>query len=371
MRLVLVPLIPMTFALALIILYKLYEASFHETRRVAIERDLSLIDRTPSEELARLRRAIGSDLDALPPVRIRSVHDANLASTGNSVRERESRDAETRAACLFTGAFVSPRDDFVDCASYCKVEDGVAYKFIDEVESMLREGSVRTGSYCVPTAAVRCNTNTSLLVYGRDEWRCLPQTRAFAGEGGNKIVACDGNLLDRSTGRVWRDSIDHTLRFSSVDELMGDGSYRFVCPPSTDRLGNPRIPCPLDRLYLLENYCASVIPYASLDIRPNFETGACVCDDNTRPDPQTGICMPLSIGRDSTTGETIMSVDRCVEFWTVRSTLPLGDAISFPCGIENSDASASYPACVGTRALTSHVVAPSPYAMRESALLGP
>lgn len=182
----------------------MYESAFHANRRRGIEAALARAAKTNglTNETIELRRHIGNSVDALPPVRIDSLlSEASSSIEESAARRDELARAERRAACLGNGAFVSSRDD---CRAYCDVEDGVEYRYVDSVESMLRDGklAIKPGSYCLPTAAARCNLNTSILVYGKYDWRCLSQTRAFSGEGGNRIVVCDGRLLDRATGRV-------------------------------------------------------------------------------------------------------------------------------------------------------------------------
>lgn len=145
-----------------------YDAVFHRNRRRLVDLELRMLDDRSgiSSEVAKLRRFIGVGIDALSPVRIDSFVDESESEA--VARNDELTRAERRAACL---AFVSSRDDYVDCRAYCDMENGVEYRYIDS--AVLRDTNTRAGSYCMLTVASRCNLNTSFLVYGKDGDACL------------------------------------------------------------------------------------------------------------------------------------------------------------------------------------------------------
>lgn len=336
-------------------MYAIYQEVYHFPRLTAVSDELARYNDAslPDDELLRLRDRMGVGVDSLPIVRFQTHDDA----PANEADRAEIERRRLRARCLSTGVFLYDRDEYVDCRSYCYVSDGVDYKFFDRTGAIL-DGTVnsRAGAYCLPTDATVCNENTSLLLYSKDSWRCIPQTRAFAGEGGNKIVVCNGSLLDRATSIVWKNFIDPTLRFSDIDERLNtddddDDAYRFVCPPDTrDANDNLMISSPFDRLQLLENFCASAIPKAADYIRPDFNTGACICtssndDDMLVPDPVTGVCIP----HEKTFDDFELSIPdtKCVEMWSVWSSVAatVSQHRLEPCGITASaDESTVFPA---------------------------
>lgn len=374
------------FSLLICMIYIVYHDTYHMGRIRDIERNLRLwyneLDDEDDEDkpdgtsvggrrnrILRLRERLGIGMDSLPPVRFQAKQSDKSLNNNN---DDDEKIRARRYVCLTTGLYLSPQDDYVDCRTHCAVTDGVEYKYVDRIGAIVNGRQTRAGSYCLPTDAALCNTNTSLIVYGKASWRCMPQTRAFAGTGGNRIVVCDGTLLDRATGRIWRDFIDPTLQFSSIDEKLSHGAdradYRFVCPPSRDRLGNKRIESPLDRLIQLDNYCAAMIPHADSTIQPDFRNNTCSCSTLTRPDPESHMCTPYQIGFNNRTYESTIRLDQCVETWSVRSTYPTNDAPLYPCGVARETGSdVAYPSCQKVNAVLFDRVVPSSYALSEHA----
>lgn len=221
------------------------------------------------DKILRMRKQLGVGIDSLQTVRFSSTASEEEESGDDN---EEEQILARQHECLTIGVYLSPEDDYLDCRSYCGVTDGVDYRFYDRTVLILNA----------------CNSNTSLVLYTKHGWRCMPQMRAFGDEGGNLITACNGTLLDRATGPVWRKHIDPTLTFDSIDEKLPNvderdefDGYRIVCPPgSTGEISNALIPAPFDRLLHIRNVCASLIPYADTEeIRPNFLSGECECDD--------------------------------------------------------------------------------------------
>lgn len=360
--------------------YALHDRIYRRVIRRGVERGLATwYDGGPEgrhdrNRVAELRQKLGVNIDSLPPVRL-GAKDSRVDSPSNDDHDDEDNDdaeaRDRRHRCLTIGEYVSSVYDYVNCRSYCRVADGVEYRYFDRAGLLIDGRRGRVGSYCLPTRAAMCNTNTSIVVYtgSKDNWKCLPQTRAFAGEGGNRIVVCDGSLLDRATGIVWREFIDPTLQFSSIDErLPNDGGYRFVCPASRDRLGNTRVESPMDRLLHFDNYCAALIPFAAADIRPDFRTGRCICSDSTREDPVGKMCAPYEAEFNGNTYETTLRAEHCIEMWSVRSVYDVETfRRTIPCGVEHgTGANVSYPSCVRLKAFVFDRPIPSAYAMMQS-----
>lgn len=316
------------------------------------------------DRLIRLRNRLRIGIDSLPEVRFEAWEEER-----DPPDEEESR--EIQRLCLTVGVYLGPEDEYVDCRTYCSVSDGVDYKYFATPGKIIAGNQGRKGSYCLPTDAAICNENTSIVVYGKDGWRCFPQMRAFAGEGGNKIVCCDGNLLDRATGRIWRGYIDPSLRLTDIDEPLPDGTYRFVCPPALDEINNPKIESPIDRLYMLTNPCSKLIPYANQNIKPNFADGTCDCGPSDLAEYHEAwqTCVP-PMRAPVDRFEFPISRTKCVEKWTVfgeyqKESNENPNQYKWFCGFDSGQVSAAYPSVIVERAQVVDRLTPSVYALRE------
>lgn len=316
------------------------------------------------DRLIKLRNRLKIGIDSLPEVRFEAWEEER-----DPPDEEESR--EIQRLCLTVGVYLGPEDEYVDCRTHCSVSDGVDYKYFSTAGKIIAGNQGKKGAYCLPTDAAICNENTSIVVYGKDGWRCFPQMRAFAGEGGNKIVCCNGELLDRATGKVWRGYIDPSLRLADIDEPLPDGSYRFVCPPALDSIRNPKIESPLDRLHLLENNCSKLIPFGNKDIKPNFDNGKCDCGSRELAEyhEKWQTCVPPTVVNVKKF-EFPIDRSKCVEKWTTfgefeRTSREEPDQYKWFCGFDSGQVTATYPSVVVERAQIVDRLTPSVYALRE------
>lgn len=108
-----------------------------------------------------------------------------------------------------------------------------------------------------------------------------------------------------------------------MDELTPETlKYRFVCPSKvTDAIGNFMFESPYDRLHLVRNACAIDIPFANSDMKPNEIWTECYCGKHATVDAVTKTCTPYKRDFDDTTFESVIDVVRCIEPWTVRSSI--------------------------------------------------
>lgn len=314
-------------------------------------------DSSNRDKLKRLRDKIGVGIDSLPEIKFESWEEIKDPPD-------EEENNEIQRLCLTIGVYLGPNDEYVDCLSYCSVSDGVDYKFFSKSGSIISGREGRKGAYCLPTDAAICNENTSIVFYSKYGWRCFPQMRAFAGVGGNKIVCCRGNLLDRATGKVWKEYIDSNLKINDIDEPLTDGTFRFVCPPTLDSIGNKMIEAPFDRLLLLENSCARMIPYGNLDIKPNLSTGICICGDQAEFNNEFDCCVPI-VRSKWTDFEYPLKRSKCVERWTNLETFQKEHDYKYFCGFDQGKVDTSYPSVVITKFQALDRPTPSPYILRE------
>lgn len=365
--------VPVLLTLAFLLVYYVvvYFCIMARLRSVSsLARTMWLRERTGGGDTLRdLRRALGLGLDDLPEVRFESSDDATRRL--RDVRESEIR--ERRHCCLTRGSFVSTTDTEVNCLQHCAVTDGVERKYFAR-HGAFSDGQHggRSGTYCMPTAAAACNERTSIAIYDpvAAHRTCRPQTRAFAGVGGNMIVACNGKLLDRATGCVWQDHIDHTLTFVDVDERLPDDSYRFVCAPGMlDERGNALLVAPFDRFVLVKNQCVRSIPYADAEAVPDYTTGQCRC--KTRRNDYVNVaasdgsapqCLPPSTSFDETSFETRISQSPCLALWDAPDSRRL-----HLCGRNNNEKINSFvPSVSNVYAQVFSRVVPSALALAEN-----
>lgn len=215
--------------------------------------------------------------------------------------EIEENVAVRRTKCLSKGYYLGPNNNYVDCTTFCGIssDSEVEYTFIDQTSSRIYAGQtkIKAGAWCLPTTAASCNTSTSIVVYSLNGWFCLPQTDAFAGDGGNRIVVCNGKLHDGALNRTYENYIPNTVTFNDVyEDRLSNGDYRFSCPANLlDDLKNKYITSKYNRLHLLRNYCLEEIPFGvSANAVLNQNTGKCTCKDQYGEDTRTGRCSSCS-----------------------------------------------------------------------------
>ncbi|XP_025156842.1 uncharacterized protein LOC109504175 [Harpegnathos saltator] len=103
---------------------------------------------------------MGTGIDSLPAEHFESVEGRRGAGGLDDEEDEEDQDDHARQRdCLTVGAFISPYDEYIDCRKFCKVSDGVDYRYYDRVGLILNDRRSRPGAYCMPNDAAVCNTN--------------------------------------------------------------------------------------------------------------------------------------------------------------------------------------------------------------------
>lgn len=325
------------------------------TLTIDISRYSNLLDKFTEpnlygERLLDLRQRLKVDVGSLPKVRFETAPKPN-----ETIDENDADLVERRHACLNNGWFISPYDEYVNCNEICGVSDGVEYKFVKRKNFMFNNRNLKLGSYCLPTAAAICNQYTSILIYTLNGWRCYPKFRAFNGVGGNKIVACNGILVDHLLGKIYQGQIDPNLVMSDIDERLETGEYRFTCTEkSVDPIyHNLTIEAPIDRLIRLTNVCQMYTPYTKGKNQPNWATGTCDCEnriESVENGPPMNICLPWNpTNMDSRMPNFAVKLMHCLQDWSPNTNNP--DTI--PCGVSmydengnNSDLNVTYKPAV-------------------------
>lgn len=145
------------------------------------------------------------------------------------------------------------------------------------------------GVYCLLGDRPECNLQTTYAVMTLNSVVCYPKyPELFGGPTGDKVVACnDSNIYDAKNylydnltqQRVYSPAGLY-LTSAGADELMPDGSYRFVCKfKGEDVRGNTYIQHPLDRFHPMKNECAKLIYRAHPDVVTKYGSdGSRICD---------------------------------------------------------------------------------------------
>lgn len=228
----------------------------------------------------------GLNVDNLPNVTLNLDDYRPSQATGDDdTTTNDSEQALRRVTCLQRGVYLGTENRYVNCANYCHVssEQEVMYTFVTDASRYVTGRLHLTpGAWCLPTRAASCNPNTSLVVYSLNGWMCLPRTDLFGGEGGNRILACNGSIRDNATNQTYNLYIPANLTFNDFyEDKLPDGRYRFECPPDLrDEYQNKYLRSPFDRFHLIHNFCVRDIPFADDKIVPDFTTGKCNCGDN-------------------------------------------------------------------------------------------
>lgn len=269
----------------------------------------------------------------------------------------------TRVSCLQHGIYLGVENKYVNCADRCHVssEDEVQYTFItDNTRYISGRLHLKPGAWCLPTKAASCNTNTSLVVYSINGWMCLPKTDLFGGEGGNRILACNGSVRDNMTNETYNTYIPSNLTFNDFyEDKLSDGRYRFECPPDLrDEYQNKFLLSPFNRFHLIHNFCVKDIPFADDAVRPNFETGRCNCTGKYH-EIETGECSICRVGFDENTFTFNLqqlpcySVRDSVYFYErMKQQTTQQGGIIMPCGLSedvNTTGENLQPRCVEDR----------------------
>lgn len=300
----------------------------------------------------------GLNVDNLPSV---TVHFGDYRPSETVGDDDENNDIGlTRVKCLQQGLYLGTENKYVNCADRCNVssEDEVQYTFVtDNSRYISGRLHLKSGAWCLPTTAASCNTNTSLVVYSINGWMCLPKTDLFGGEGGNRILACDGSIRDNMTNETYNTYIPANLTFNDFyEDKLSDGRYRFECPPDLrDEYQNKFLRSPFNRFHLIHNYCVKDIPFADDAIRPNFETGRCNCTGKYY-ETETGECSICRVGFDENTFTFNLqrlpcySVRDSVHFYErIKEQTSVNGGIIMPCGLSqdvNTTGESLQPRCV-------------------------
>lgn len=375
------PFLKVTFVLVFLIFFTLIARQL-----LFVQRPFGFERVSRKTDLSQTQLRPGLNVDNLPLVKIdygKYKPNAGTPDEGNNggggggddnnndVSDPNLSLAARKQLCLTRGLYLGPQNDqAVDCSLRCSLaSDEVEYTFLSDRDTrriVVGQAPLRVGSYCMPTRMTICNRNTSLVVYSLSGWTCIPNTDAFAGEGGNRIVVCNGKLRDNALRTVYVDSIPPNLVFTDVyRDRLADGTYRFECLRNErDANGNLYIESPFNRLHQMRNWCASDIPFASR-VSVDLQAGRCICEGSKEMvvDKLTGRCTVCRVRFDPEVKQISYTQKPCFSFvdtvqqfeqrvLDLRKQLDVSADDSsitiFPCGYSDQGSSSEYtlPRCL-------------------------
>lgn len=371
------PFLKLTFVLVFLVFFTLLARQL-----LFLQQPFAIEQVSRKTDLSQAYIRPGLNVDNLPLVKIDyGKYKPNASTTpsdvdngdnsGNDEKDTNLSLVARRQQCATRGLYLGPQNDqSVDCSDYCSMApDEVEYAFFTDTDIkriLWGQTYMQPGAYCMPTRMTTCNRNTAIPVYSLAGWTCLPTTDAFAGDGGNRIIVCNGRLRDNATRTVYVDSIPPNLVFNDVyRDRLANGQYRFECMRTErDESGNLYIDSPFNRLHRMRNWCAQDVPFA-VDIRVDWINGVCVCRGSQFMgiDPSTGRCTVCRTRFDNDTKQISIVQKPCFSFTDtveqfenrlrdLRKQLNVADddtsITMFPCGYSDHGSASEYtlPRCL-------------------------
>lgn len=174
-----------------------------------------------------------------------------------------------------------PTDDV--CIKTCLNSSATALEVKDDGKNHIIDGyKIGPGNYCRIGKKPNCASHITDILLTPNSVVCMNRfPRMLGGPTGSDVVACGpgGTLIDNANGG---DPFDISIPFTSDDELLPDGSYRFTCKFGNDKRNNPYMPSRHDRFIPTVNLCAQYINGAHEEVKMLYKEdgGAfCYCGD--------------------------------------------------------------------------------------------
>lgn len=142
------------------------------------------------------------------------------------------------------------------------------------------------GAWCV-VHPPDCNLKTSYVVRTVNAVKCQSKfPHLFGGVTGDLIVACNDYERQSANSQLWdmAENVQITganvrnLSIRSEDELLPDGSRRFVCKFGEGPNGNKFTHLPNLPYHPIEDRCIEDVPFASLDAHVNWTKNSFTCE---------------------------------------------------------------------------------------------
>lgn len=227
-----------------------------------------------------------------------NVNGLNTLPNVTFLSELPFEESERENVCL--SSYLRIGDEFVeepDCPVICNT-DGVEGRFVRQHEVVFVNGSkLSPGMYCLRAGSGICNNSTTLTLKTGSGWSCINRFAEFGGEGGNRILVCNGRLKDNLLNKTFEKFIPYNLAFSDINETLPNSKdYRFTCLKEYDSFyNNVMIESEWSRLDLIMNPCNRGITNA-VDIKLDWKTGQCNCKEFNLAQSKKGYCIACKEG---------------------------------------------------------------------------
>lgn len=170
------------------------------------------------------------------------------------------RDPKDVAASCRDGRFIGFTDETstYNCQAMCDDQSGKMFEYTFFKKEVTLFGRKYLGGYCLPKLINHCNLSVATPIWQGGYIGCIPKYPNILDEN-NKIVGCNGQLVDNLTGIVHLNYLSPDTQFTHIDTRLSTGGYRFECNGSQrDEMGNSLIVLPNggDRFELVRNPCS-------------------------------------------------------------------------------------------------------------------
>lgn len=162
------------------------------------------------------------------------------------------------------------------CSSVCGIGD---FKIVFLSEKQATEMSSKKikyheGYWCFPESVSKCNLDINHLLVGENEKiYCVGKHPQLFEQ--NKIIGCNPNntIQDRLTNEMYVKYIPTNLNIQDLDEVLPDGTYRWVCVNDSKTVS----PVDRNRFLTIHNRC-NLLTGQNLNNGPKFINGDFKCD---------------------------------------------------------------------------------------------
>lgn len=176
-----------------------------------------------------------------------------------------------------------------DCVRLCLSSDANLFRVNQNNLVTYESKMLEPGQYCKMGQLPECNPKTTISMITVNSIHCQSKfPNLFGGELGNKIIACNNNIINDPKNILWdfkenKPVSPWTTTILDENEIH-DEDFRFKCKFfGLDNKLNAYISHPKNRFHPIRNYCAALITNAHDDVKTVFSDDGlsykCDCGD--------------------------------------------------------------------------------------------
>lgn len=187
-------------------------------------------------------------------------------------------------------------DEKCDCSLHCKGNYEKIHIY-DHEEVVLFHEKLKTGTYCLPTGAIKCHLKSSMPVYSANNWICVSRNKNIWKD--NHFIACKSPFATNNDLNIlfdYKTSKKASVTVSDYYE-MHNGKLRYGCKcNSKDNRGNKMVALDQVPFTCVPDYCLSNFTNNTQDI--GWDGTQCKCDPFSHeiPNDKTSPCINVRVG---------------------------------------------------------------------------